>query len=574
MAYDLVIRNGIIIDGSGSPRYHGDVGIVDGTIACIGRIGERGRQEIDARGQVVSPGFVEVHSHMDAQIFWDHLGTSPVWHGVTTTIMGNCGFTLAPCREAEMDLCLRSLERAEDMSRDALLAGVKWGWETFAQYLDVVDALPKGINYAGYIGHSALRTYVMGERAFEQAAQHEDIEAMSRELASALQAGAIGFSTSRSRHFTSEGKPVASRLADWSEVRSLVGTMARLNAGLFEITPDNWGSPEERARGQKALGDLAVESGRPVTFITIQLPMQGDAWREMMTLTEDTARRGGRMFTQVLTRHFQSVVGFRTQLPFDGLPTWREVRSRPIEAQRTALLDPAMRQRLVHEAMNGPYATEFTGPSAQPPDWDRLMVLDAPTGPYRTVGEIARERQTTPANALIDIALETDFDRFFVQPIGNYDLRDVLTLMQHPHSIVGGSDSGAHVSQVLDSSIPTFLLAYWVREQKAFTLEQAVRKLTFDPAMAWGLSRRGLLAPGMVADLIVFDPERVGPGMPVADNDLPAGALRLKQKATGMAATVVGGQIVMRNSEPTGALPGRLLRGPLAQSAHNGGPSR
>lgn len=565
MRYDLVIRNGTIIDGSGGPRYRADVGVIGDRIASIGRIREQGRDEIDAAGKVVSPGFIEVHSHMDAQIFWDQLGTSPVWHGVTTTIMGNCGFTLAPCRESEMDLCLRSLERAEDMSRDALLAGVKWSWETYAEYLDTVEALPKGINYAGYIGHSALRTYVMGERAFTETATEDDIKAMSREIESAIRAGAIGFSTSRSKHFTSDGKPVASRIASWDEVRELVGVLSRLEAGIFEITPDNWGTPEDRARGQKALLDLAVECGRPVTFIAMELPMQGNAWREMMALSEETVRSGGRMTMQVLARHFQSVIGFRTQLPFDVLPTWSTIRSRSFDEQRTALTDPATRARLVDEAMNGPYATEFTGPSAQPPDWEHLMVLDAPVGPYRNLASLARERNTTPADVLIDLALESDFDRFFIQPIGNFDMGDVLTLMQHPRSVIGGSDSGAHVSQVLDSSMPTFVLAYWVRQEKVFTLEEAVRKLSFDPAMVWGLAERGLLAEGMIADLVVFDPETVSPGMPVAANDLPAGALRLKQKATGMAASVVGGKVVMRDNEPTGALPGRLLRGPLAQ---------
>ena len=563
MAFDLVIRNGTVIDGSGRARYRADVGVVGDRIASIGRIREKGKREIDAEGHIVAPGFIEVHSHMDAQVFWDPLGTCPAWHGVTTTVMGNCGFTLAPCREAEKDLCLRNLERAEDMDRATLLAGVKWSWETFAEYLDAVDALPKGINYAGFIGHSALRTYVMGQRAFEDKATVDDLAAMKRELESAMRAGAIGFSTSRSRHFTSEGKPVASRVAAWDEVRELVGVLGRLNAGLFEITPDNWGDEADRAAKQAAMRDLAVESGRPMTYITLKLPAQGNAWREMMALTEDAAARGGRMVTQVVARQFQSVIGFGTRLPFDHLPTWSVVRAKPVAEQLRAMQDPATRARLVQEAMHGPYKTDAIGPEMRPPDWDIMMELNAPTGPYRTMAELARERGTTPADVLIDIGIATGLERFFVQPIGNLELDDVLTMLRHPHSIVGGSDSGAHVSQILDSSMPTHVLAYWVRQAKAFTLEEAVRKLTFDAAMAFCLPQRGLLTEGYAADLVVFDAEKVSPGMPVAANDMPANGRRLKQKGTGIAATVVGGEVLLRDNEPTGATPGRLLRGSL-----------
>jgi N-acyl-D-aspartate/D-glutamate deacylase len=564
MSFDLVIRNGTVVDGSGLARYRADVGVVGDRIASIGRIRDKGKSEIDAEGHVVAPGFIEVHSHMDAQVFWDPVGTSPAWHGITTTVMGNCGFTLAPCRESEKDLCLRNLERAEDMDRATLLEGIRWGWESFAEYFDVVDKLPKGINYAGFIGHSALRTYVMGQRAFEGAATADDMAAMTRELESAMRAGAIGFSTSRSQHFTSDDKPVASRVATWEEVRGLVGVMGRLNTGLFEITPDNWGDDADRAAKQAAIRDLAVESGRPVTYITIKLPAQGNAWREMMALTEDAAARGGRLWTQVIGRQFQSVIGFGTRLPFDHLPTWSVVRGKPAAEQLHAMRDPATRARLVQEAMNGPYGNRAVGPEMRPPNWDIMMVLDAPTGPYRTVAELAREQGTTPADVLIDIGISTNLERFFAQPIGNHELDDVLTLLRHPHSIVGGTDSGAHVSQILDSSIPSHLLAYWVRQERAFTLEQGVRKLSFDPAMAFGIRQRGLLAEGFIADLVVFDPDRVSPGMPVAARDLPANGRRLKQKAEGFAATIVGGEVLMRNNEPTGATPGRLLRGPLA----------
>ena len=567
MNFDLVIRNGTVVDGSGRPRYRADVGIQGDRIAFIGRIRERGAQEIDAEGKFVAPGFIEVHSHMDAQVFWDPLGTCPSWHGVTSTIMGNCGFTLAPCRASEADLVFRSIERAEDIARKTMLAGIEWKWETFAQYLDVVDALPKNINYAGYIGHSALRTYVMGERAFEQKASVAEVEAMTRELESALKAGAIGFSTSRTdSHSTYDDKPVPSRVAEWSEIRTLVNAMGALGAGLFEITTENFGTPESRRPFQDALQALALESGRPVTFITVNVPWHGDAWKEMLALTERTVAQGGRMVSQVQCRAVQSILGFKVRLPFDQLPTWKTLRSQPLEAQKAGLLDPALRARLVAEAMNGPYGSNSRGVEARTPDWDALCLFDSPIGPYRSLASLAAERGVTPADVMIDAALATNLEQFFVQPIANCDMRDVEKLLMHPNSVVGGSDSGAHVSQIIDSSMPTFLLAYWVREKGVLSWEQAVRKLTFDSALAWQLQHRGLVAPGNVADLVVFDPETVAPAMPEAAHDLPANGLRLKQRATGIAATIVAGQVILRDGEHTGAMPGRVLRGPLAEA--------
>lgn len=565
MGFDLVIRNGTVVDGSGRQRYRADIGIVGDRIVTIGRIRDRGAREIDAEGQVVAPGFIEVHSHMDAQVFWDELGTCPAWHGVTTTIMGNCGFTLAPCREKEMDLCLRILERAEDMSREVLRAGVKWSWETYPEYLNVVERLPKGINYAGYIGHSAVRAYVMGEGAFEDKASDDDLRAMRREVEAAIKAGAIGFSSSRSvAHQTADNKPVPSRVGAWDEVQSLVGVMADLGTGILEITTHNSADPDQRALHQAALRDLAVDSGCLVTFLVANQPDHGDCWREMLALAESTFERGGRMTIQAPVRQVQSILGFKNNLPFDKLPAWKSLRSRQLAEQMTILRDVKVRAGLVAEAMNGPYGTGVVGVEMRPPNWDIMKVFDSPIGPYRSVADLARERGTTPVDVIIDMSLDSNMEQFFVQAFANHDLGDVLQIMRHPATVVAGSDSGAHVNQIIDSSLPTFMLAHWVRREQAFTLEQAVRMLTFDPALAWGFKERGLVSQGMIADLVIFDPERVAPAMPTVENDLPAGGHRLKQKATGIGATVVGGQVLLRNGEHTGALPGRLLRGALA----------
>jgi N-acyl-D-amino-acid deacylase len=562
--FDLVIRGGTVIDGSGRPRYRADVGVRDGRIAALGKLQEKGTEEIDADGMFVSPGFIEVHTHMDAQIFWDSLGTCSSWHGVTTAITGNCGFTLAPCAEADKDLVMRSLERAEDISRDAMLAGITWQWETFPEYLDAVERIPKGINYAGYMGHSALRTYVMGERAFEEAGTDEDVALMCRHLEDAVRAGALGLSTSRTpNHQTSDNRPVPSRQADWSEVRALVNRMGTLGAGIFEIANEQNGDPESKRAYRARLRDLAVESGRPLSFILGWSPSAPEVTQEYLDLFGEAADRGGRIFGQGHSREFMSIIGFPVHLPFDTLPLWEEFRGLPLDAQVAVLRDPARRAALVQATIDGPYRTPV-GAEARPPDYDALRVLESGSGATRTLSEVAAERRVAPIDALIDLSLEVGLDRFFAQPFANQDMGEVLRILQDPRVVVGGSDSGAHVSQVIDSSIPTFLLSYWVRERQAFTWEEAIRMLTFDPALAFGFNDRGLIEDGRAADLVVFDPDTVAPDLPHADTDLPAGATRLKQAALGITATVVNGEVLLRDGQHTGRLPGTLLRGALA----------
>ncbi len=571
MPYDLVIKNGMVIDGSGLPRYQADVGVRYGRIATIGRIRERVREVIDADGQVVAPGLVDGHTHMDAQIFWDPLGTSSCWHGVTTVVMGNCGFTLAPCAASDKHLVIRNLQRAEDISAEAMDAGIEWQWTTFPEFLDCLESLPKGINYAGYIGHSALRTYVMGERAFEKEAGEDDLRAMERELRDAVRAGAIGFTTSRSpSHETPDGRPVASRLATWDEVRRLVGAMGELNAGIFELAGEPFDRTADDPRGLREyhvrLRDLAVETGRPVTFGLFSRRGVPDLWRSYLDLLEETAAAGGRMFAQVHSRALSVVLSFKTQLPFDRLPVWKELRALPLHEQKPRLRDPETRRRLV-EAARERDERRAIGTEARAAAYDWMFVFDTVEGPHRSVAEVAGERGCDPVEAMIDLALEKDLDLFFMQPIANEDQDHALELMKHPRTVVTFSDSGAHVSQLMDASLQTHVLSHWVRAKQAFTLEQAVRMLTFVPATHWGFADRGLIREGLAADLIVFDPETIAPEMPEVVHDLPAGARRLVQRARGIAATVVNGEILLRDGKPTGALPGQLLRGRLARRA-------
>jgi N-acyl-D-amino-acid deacylase len=557
MSYDLLIKNGMVIDGSGLPRYRADVGVKAGKIAFIGRIAAPARQTIDAEGHVVTPGFVDGHTHMDAQVFWDPIGTSSCYHGITSVVMGNCGFTLAPCREREADLVFRNLERAEDLSREAMRAGIKWRWETFPEFLDVLDSLPKGINYAGYIGHSALRTYVMGERAFDGPAREDDLDAMARHVREAIKAGAVGFSTTRSpSHETSDDRPVASRQASWSELERLVGAMSEAGAGILEIAlgtegPDNY----------PKLKQLALDTGRPVTFGMFSRRIQPTAWRFGLEIIEQTAREGGRMFGQVHSRALNVLISFETHTPFDTWDVWRDVRKLPLEQQKAALRDPETRAKLVDAASRPPNGRRAIGAEARPPEWDWVFLMDKMPGPHPSMAKLARERNQHPVELMIDLALERDLKRFFVQPIANEDEAAALELIKHPRTVVTFSDAGAHVSQIMDNSLQTHLLSHWVREKQAFTLEQAVKFISYDTATHWGLHDRGLVREGMAADLVVFDPATVGARMPEVVTDLPAGAKRLKQTADGVRATVVNGEVLLRDNEHTGALPGRLIRG-------------
>ena len=569
VAYDLVIKNGVVVDGTGAPGFAADVGISDGRIAGIGDLHDKARETLDAEGHVVAPGFVDGHTHMDAQVFWDPIGSCSCYHGVTSVVMGNCGFTLAPCREREADLVFRNLERAEDIARDAMLAGIRWRWETYPEYLDVLDSLPKGINYAGYMGHSALRTYVMGQRAFEEEATEDDVARMAALAEEAVRAGAMGFTTSRSpNHQTSDRKPVASRVAAWDEVRAIVAAIGRTGAGMFEIAGEAVGREPERIREyHQRLKALTVETGVPITWGLFASRRAPEVWRSYLDLLDETAAAGGQMFAQVHSRSLNVIFTFEAHLPFDTWDVWRDIRKLPLAEQKAKLADPALQAKLVQVASHPSERHKGYGSTVHPPDWNWLFVMRGTDGHDRSVAELAAERGVAPAQLLIDLALEEDLKTLFRMPINNENDADVIEMMKHPHSVVTFSDSGAHVSQIMDSSLQTNVFSQWVREREALTLEQAVRMVTYEPASRWGLHDRGLLRLGMAADVTVFDPAAISANLPKIVHDLPAGAKRFKQTATGILATVVNGDILLRNNEHTGAAPGKLLRGRLAQAA-------
>jgi len=574
MGLDLLIRNGTIVDGSGTARYRGDVGITDGRIVEIGRIRSGAQQIIDADGLIVAPGFIDGHTHMDAQVAWDRIGSCSCWHGVTSVIMGNCGFALAPCKPEAREWFARCLTAVEDIPTEAMLAGIDWTWESFPEYLATVDRLPKAINYGAYIGHSALRMYVMGQRALSEKATEDDLARMAAAVKEAIRVGAMGFSSSRATtHVTPDNTPVASRVADWSEVDRLVGAMAELGAGIFQVGPDISGG---EAQGQffARLKQVAVESGRPVMFGTIS-SRQGTnpkPWSYQLEYLDECAAAGARMWGQSTTRSINAIFSLKSYLPFDVLPAWREVRHLPLDEQKRRLADPATRQRLVEaEAKMKPRDDVFQGGGAattdpRKPDYDNLYAMKGVDWDDPTVAQLSAQRGKHPVEVMIDLTLEND-NQLFVQPLVNEHPDHVLGMLKHSRTLATFSDSGAHVCQEMGSSLQTHMLSYWVRAKQAFTLEEAVRKLTFDNASAWELNDRGLLRTGYKADLVLFDADRVKPAMPTVETDLPGGARRLVQKAEGIAATIVNGLVTLEHGQTTGNVPGQLLRGPGARKA-------
>jgi len=571
MGLDLLIRNGTIVDGSGAARYAGDVGVQDGRIVEIGRVRSAAERVIDADGLIVAPGFVDGHTHMDAQVAWDPIGSCSCWHGVTTVIMGNCGFALAPCRPEEREWFARCLTAVEDIPTEAMLSGIDWTWETFPEYLATVDRLPKAINYGAYIGHSALRMYVMGKRALSETATEDDLARMTAAVKEAIRAGAVGFSSSRSTtHVTPDNTPVASRIAEWSEVDRLVGAMGELGAGIFQVGPDISGGLAQREFLAR-LKRVALESGRPVMFGTIS-SRQGEnpnPWTYQLDYLDECAAAGARVWGQTTTRSINAIFSLKSYLPFDVLPAWRDLRLLPLAEQKRRLADPATRRQLVaEEAAMKPRDNVFQGGGAattdpRRPDYDNLYAMKDVEWNDPTVAQLAAARGQHPVDVMIDLALAND-NQVFVQPLVNEHPDHVLGMLKHPHTLATFSDSGAHVCQEMGSSLQTHMLSYWVRAKGAFTLEQAVRKLSFDNASAWGLGDRGLLKAGYRADLVLFDEARIRPAMPTVEADLPGGARRLVQKAEGIAATIVNGEVTLEHGQPTGRLPGALLRGPAA----------
>ena len=571
MALDLVIRGGTVVDGSGKARFTADVGIADGKIVEVGRIKSVAARTVDADGLIVSPGFIDGHTHMDAQVAWDPLGTCSCWHGVTSVVMSNCGFALAPCKPEDRDWYARCLSAVEDIPTAAMAAGIDWTWETFPEYLATVERLPKAINYGMYIGHSALRMYVMGRRALSEKATEDDMTHMAAAVKEALRAGAMGFSSSRaSTHVTPDDTPVASRIAEWEEIDRIVAAMAELDAGIFQVGPDIASGAAHRAFLAR-LREVALAYKRPIMF-GVLATKQGDdptGWAYQTRYIDETVAAGGRMFGQGTTRSINAIFSLKSYLPFDVLPAWRKVRDLPMAEQKRRLADPEVRRGLVAaEERMKPRDNVFQGGGAattdpRKPDYSNLFAMNGVDWDDPTVEQLARARGQHPVEVMIDLSLANE-NQVYVQPLVNESPDDVLGILKHDRTLATFSDSGAHVAQEMGSSLQTHLLSYWVRKRGAFTLEQAVKKITHDNAMAWELDDRGLIREGYRADVVLFEENGIRPRLPTVETDLPGGARRLVQKADGIKATLVNGAVAFENGEATGAYFGHVLKGKLA----------
>jgi N-acyl-D-aspartate/D-glutamate deacylase len=484
--------------------------------------------------------------------------------------MSNCGFALAPCKPEDRDWYARCLSAVEDIPTEAMAAGIDWTWESFPEYLATVERLPKAINYGMYIGHSALRMYVMGRRALAEKATEDDMARMAATVQEALKAGAMGFSSSRaSTHVTPDDTPVASRIADWEEIDRILAAMAELDAGIFQVGPDIASGPRHRAFLDR-LRKVALEYKRPIMF-GVLATRQGDdptPWSYQTRFIDETVAAGGRMFGQGTTRSINAIFSLKSYLPFDVLPAWRPIRALPIAEQKKRLADPAVRRELVEaEARMKPRDGVFQGGGAattdpRKPDYANLFALKGVDWDDPTVDQLARARGQHPVEVMIDLSL-ADENQVYVQPLVNETPDDVLGILKHPRTLATFSDSGAHVCQEMGSSLQTHLLSYWVRKRGAFTLEQAIKKLTYDNAAAWELNDRGVVREGYRADLVLFDEKGIRPQLPTVEKDLPGGARRLVQKAEGIRATVVNGELAFENGEATGAYAGTVLKGKL-----------
>ncbi len=564
MNYDLKITGGTIVDGTGVPGSPGDVGIRDGRIVAIGAAPGAARDTIDASGRVVAPGFVDIHTHYDAQIMWDRgLSISP-WHGVTTVIMGNCGFGVAPTRPAHRDLILRILEKVEGMSLEALEAGLgaEWPFETFPEYLDVIERRQTAINVGVLVGHTPVRLYVMGEDATERPARPDEIEAMRGIVADAVAAGAMGFATSKSpTHVGYAGKPVPSRVASLEEIHALAGALRDAGRGVVQATA----GPEFFISQFAA---LARETGRTVTWTALLAGIMGPgSHRGFLQYSADIVAQGLPVVPQVACRPLNFEFQWKEPFVFESMPLFRQISAADHEGKKRIYRDPAFRKAF-REAQAG-------AAGAFAPRWDRTWFTWSPAEPRleeRTVLDVARERGVDPVDLALDVGLAADLEARFRMAVLNDDEDEVAELLTDPHTILGLSDAGAHASQLCDACFATHLLGHWVREKGTLNLERAVRMLTSQPAALFGIEDRGRLAIGLAADVVVLDPATVGARPLRRVRDLPAGADRLVADATGIDAVIVNGGVVRRGGadalDAGGPLPGRLLR-----SGRDGGPS-
>ena len=557
MAYDLVIRGGRVVDGSGLPSYVADVGVKDGKVAEIGKIKESAARTIDAGGLAVSPGFIDHHTHLDAQMLWDPYGTCEPQHGVTSVVMGNCGLSLAPVRQGIEDAIVKSFVRVEAIPRIALEQGVKWNWHSYGEYLDNFEG-KVGINVGGLVGHIAVRHHAMGEEAVERKATGTEVQKMKGLVLDAMEGGALGMSTNRNdRHMREDGKPVSSRLADDDEFFALCDVLGERNAGVIETILGR-----NKVEHFEWYHELAKRTQRPILWQSLQHRWsEPNLWREQLEAVEPIFKAGyqayGLTHTVPLVRHFT----LKDCQIFDEFPTWKNLMFLPVEVRKQAFGDAETRKKLQDEIDNlrlTNYHKRWDIPKVEKcfkPENQKFV--------GKTIAEMAAMRNQAPIDAFLDLALDENLETIFWNANNGGDWKAMGEILRSPYVLIGTSDAGAHVLFGADFGYGTILLGLWVRERQVMTLEQAIHKLTFHPASIFGLQGRGFLRPGYAADITIFDPKTVGAEEPVWANDFPANSKRMVQEAIGMHYTIVNGTVINDHGRMTGELPGQVMRGPL-----------
>ncbi|HEY3949709.1 N-acyl-D-amino-acid deacylase family protein [Phenylobacterium sp.] len=574
--WDLVIRGGNVVDGSGGPGFEADVAVKDGVIAAVGRVSGSGAEEIDARGKLVIPGFVDIHTHYDGQATWDERLQPSSWHGVTSVVMGNCGVGFAPCRPADHDRLIRLMEGVEDIPFPVLADGLPWNWESYPDYLDALSSRRFDVDVGSQLPHAALRVYVMGQRGVDrEPATQADIAAMGAIAKRAMEAGALGFGTSRTlNHRSSDGSPIATLTAGEDELTGIALGMAAAGRGVLQVVSDFNDPVEEFAM----LRRVVEASGRPLSFSLLQSPRDPEQWRLMLDQMSEAKAAGLQMRAQVATRPVGVLFGLElTVNPFSSHPSYREIKALPLSERVARLRDPGFRARLLAEEAENARAPGLSPARA----WDRIYPMgednpDYEPTPDRSIAAIAAERGADPYGVALDQMLdggEGNGRGMLYLPLLNYaqnSLEPAYRMLQHDCVVPGLSDGGAHVGMICDGSFPTTNLVHWTRDRTRgpkLPLEMMVKGQCRDTAETVGLFDRGLVQSGYRADLNVIDYDRLTLKAPQVAYDLPTGGRRLIQRAEGYEATIVAGQVTYRDGTPTGALPGRLLRGAQAAPA-------
>jgi N-acyl-D-amino-acid deacylase len=558
MAYDLLIKNGLIVDGSGMPAFHGDVGTKDGKIVEIGRLDGPAARTINADGRAVAPGFIDNHAHYDGQVTWDPLCTFSPQHGSTTVIFGNCSLALAPVRRGGKHRTAEFLSYVEAIPME-VLSTIDMDWETVPQYMDKLDKRV-GVNTGTLIGHTPVRYYVMGDECQKREATPDEIKAMQDVVREAMTAGALGLSLSRQKgHFDPQGVPIPALWASDEEIFALGDVLRELATGTIQV---GGGVDQELKDGMMAR--LADATGRIVVYNSLSQTVRSpDKWKQHIARVDETVAQGIRAYPMCSPNRVTQDFTMRNCQVFRGLPTWHPILLASDEEKLRAYADPAVRDKLHAEAVEHSVPVQAVGFSKT---WWDYMWVNEPTLEknrplqFKSIGEIAKMQGKRVIDAFLDLVVEENLDTRFLQAENNIDDEAMTRILTYPNALVGLGDGGAHVQFHGGYGYTTRLLGEWVRERKVLTLEQAVRKLTFESASAFGIHDRGMLRPGLAADVVIFDPATVRAGKETVVHDFPAGGWRIKEEAEGVHYTIVNGQVLLEDGEHTGALPGRVIR--------------